>query len=246
MRSFSHRIGLDLFPLFLVIGAICITSQGCKKERMIKWPGADKTLMVAADNAYDTKRLSESIVLIKQWHDNNAPEVAKSLQPGLSESLIKEKFLGLGLRPPKELIDLYNLYNGCDPASNVPFIWYHDFLTLDRAISEYKTLVDTRLLSGWRKAWFPVFQFQDEYYFVDCESKEQNAAPVLVYFTEDTVIRPVFVNLTVMMETMAEIFQSKAVWINKEWGAFKDDIKKIKKIHGKHNPGLEFPYSIKQ
>lgn len=234
----------DRVVYFLVIAALCTFMCACNKERVIEWTGADKELLEKANKAYNPGRLSESLHAIKLWHENNSPAVAKSLKPGLNKNMIKARFLDLGVAAPKELIDLYSLHNGCDPVSNIPFIWYHDFLTLDQAISEYRNLMGARSLTGWRGEWFPVFQFQDEYYFVDCWKKDQIAAPVLHYFMEDTVIRPVFLNLTVMMETMDEIFQSNAVWIDKEWGALKDDIKRIKEIHEKHNPGLEFPYSV--
>lgn len=227
---------------FFIVAFTAAILVGCAQEPDINWAGEDPHLIEKARNSYDKGRLIKALQRIKAWHERSAPEVAESLKPGLDEKVILERFQRLGLEPPRELVELYKWRNGCESASNIPFIWYHDFMSLNSAVSEYKTLLNDWKDLGWRAPWFPVFQFQGEFYFIPCQGPGQEATPVRFFFIEETETKPVYVNLTVMMETMAEVFESGAVWLDKPWGALKDDIERIREIHGRHNPGLIFPY----
>jgi cell wall assembly regulator SMI1 len=218
--------------------------MGCGGGRSPNWKGEDKRLIKLAEQAYDRDKLIGALERIKTLHEHNGAKVVNSLQKGLDEQTILKGFQSIGLKPPHELVLLYQWRNGCDPISNTPFIWYHDFLPLDRALSEYKTLVENRRLTGWHESWFPVFQFQGEYYFLACEPGIEKATAVRHYFVEETETKAIFANLGNMMETMARVFETGAVWLDKESGAFKDDVQRIADVHQRLNPGFEFPYHI--
>lgn len=238
-RDFLIRGGLAVAGLTL--SSIC---SGCWKSDKVYWGYEDQRLIQRAEANYDPKKLKESLERILAWLKANNPVVASALLPGLSEKEIREKTKDLGYEPPQELLILYQWRNGTPDDFDAPFIWYHTFGRLERALKDRKTMLAKASDTSWDKSWFPIFDFQGEEYFVSCAKEPTTARPVRYYFIEETATYPCYINLTTMMETAAAIYESGAVKVVNEQGAIKGDIEQIKEIHHKYNPGMLFPYNV--
>lgn len=192
----------------------------------------------AADGAFDFEQLKHNLTEIEEWHVGQGTGLESSLRKGIPVSSIEEAFSGNECRPNDELKTLWSWRNGENSPS--PFVWYHDFLSMEEALSEYKRLRRNPLMR-WDANYIPVFAFEGEWYAAYCGKKSRSAGPVAHIFLEDEP-RITHVNMTVFISTMAETLRSGAVtWKN---GAMVEDINKVYRIHQKHNQGYDFPYHL--
>jgi len=192
----------------------------------------------AANAAFDPERLTRSLREIEAWHIQHKTGLAESLRKGISGPSIDAAFAGEACAPNAELKALWSWRDG--ERSTVPFIWYHDFLSLEKAKSEYKALLLNPFVR-WDPNYIPVFKFEGEWYASYCGPKSKASGPVVFFFLED---RPTvaYTNLTTLLATMAEAMRSGAVsWEN---GAMAEDIREINRIHQKYNRGYPFPYHV--
>ncbi len=192
----------------------------------------------ASARAFDSELLRRSLKEIEAWHIKNRTGLGDSLQKGISVSSIESAFEGTACSVTDELKALWSWRNGED--SPAPFIWYHDFLSMEESLSEYKRLRGNPLVR-WDPNYVPVFTFDGEWYAAYCGPKGGAAGPVAHFFLEDEP-RITHINVTVFLSTMAEILESGAArWEN---GAMVEDINQVYRVHQKHNIGYEFPYRV--
>ena len=222
MLRFAYFFGLALFSL-------C----ACNSE----FPASTQNLQ-SAEQAFDAELLVRSLDKIEAWHIENDTGVAGSLGAGRSISSIVEQFAGTACTPTEEMQAIWSWHDGA--ISPVPFAWYHDFLPVDEALSEYKSLLLNPLVP-WDPRFFPIFSFEGEWYATYCGKGARSAGPVMFYFLEDGP-RVTFLNLTTYAATMAEALESGAVRFEK--GAMVEDIQAVRLIHQKYNPDYEFPYYV--
>ncbi len=93
----------------------------------------------AAEDAYDSERLKRSLNDIKAWHSEHKTGLTDSLLNGISVPSIEAAFSENECKPTDELKALWSWRNG--EKSSVPFVWYHDFLSMEESQSEYKWLL---------------------------------------------------------------------------------------------------------
>jgi len=199
---------------------------------------ADASKLRAAEQAYDRELLVKSLNEIEAWHVQHETGIADVLAPGRNPSLIEAEFPGTECRLTEELKALWSWRDG--GISSVPFVWYQDFLPLEEALSEYRSLRLNPLVR-WDPRYIPVFSFEGEWFAAYCGEGADKAGPIVHYFLEDKP-RITYVNLTVFLASMAEALRGGGV----RWrgGAMKDDVGKMFSIHRKFNPGYPFPYYI--
>jgi len=191
----------------------------------------------AAEQAYDRDLLVRSLNEIENWHIENNTGVATTLKTGRSGSSIAAEFAASGCRPTEELQVLWSWRDGGGPLS---FVWYHDFLPLDEALSTHRWL-SLNPLVRWDPRYIPVFSFEGEWFAAYCGEGVNSAGPIVHYFLEDEA-RITYVNLTVFVASIAEALRNDAVrWEN---DAMTNDFGKMKVIHQKFNPGYAFPYHV--
>ena len=221
------------FRPIVCCGAALLVLCACSGE----FP-ADTSKFQAAEAGYDAALLTTSLNEIEAWHAKNDTGVAGILRAGRSEASIEEAFTGSDCQPTDELKSLWSWHDG--GVSATPFVWYHDFLPLEDALSEYRWLHINPLVR-WDPHYIPILSFEGEWYAAYCGPKAGSAGPIAHYFLEDGG-RIVSVNLTVFMASMAEAFQSGAIqWKNE---GMVEDIQQVHSIHQRNNPGYEFPYYV--
>jgi len=198
----------------------------------------DASKLKAAEEAYNEALLVDSLNEIEAWHARNDTGVANILTKGRPPTSILEEFSGTDCKPTAELKALWSWHDGGVGAT--PFVWYHDFLPLKEALSEYKWLRLNPLVQ-WDPQYIPIFAFEGEWYAAYCGQDADSAGPIVHYFLEDEP-RMVYVNLTAFMASMAEALRSGAVqWDN---DAMTDDIREMRAIHQRFNRGYDFPYYV--
>lgn len=198
----------------------------------------DSAKIQAAEQAYDQVLLVKSLNEIQAWHIENDTGVANILGTGMSPSSIAAQFANSNCTLTEELTALWSWHDG--GISSVPFVWYHDFLPLQEALSEYRWL-QLNPLVRWDPRYIPIFAFEGEWFAAYCGEDANKAGPIVHYFLEDEP-RIAYVNLTVFLASMAEGLRSGGIhWQD---GAMKDDIGKMHLIHQKRNPGYAFPYYV--
>ena len=195
-----------------------------------------------AEATFDAQALDAALTDISRWHHDNQTQIAAALQPGLEEAVVQEKFATLPCRPTEELVQLWGWHNGTRDTAQ-PFIWYHNFLPVEQVITEYEALrANPRL--GWRENWLPVFEFEGEWYFVECDDRPRTASPVGYFFQEDTEAIVAYTSLTKMLETSAAWFKKRAVTWDARQEAMQEDLKRLLEIHQDLNEDARFPYHV--
>lgn len=199
---------------------------------------ADPGALERAARAYDADALTHSLAAIEAWHVGNDTGLAPRLRPGLAAPTLASRPLVSRCRLNAELAALWSWHDGGRGAA--PLVWYHDFLSLDEAVSEYRWLLLAPLVR-WDPRYLPVLSFEGEWYGVYCGAGSPLAGPVVHYFLEDSP-RIVAVNLTAFMTMMAQAMETGALrW---EDGAMVEDIHALSALHQRHNPGHPFPYHV--
>ncbi|MEK7412070.1 MAG: SMI1/KNR4 family protein [Planctomycetota bacterium] len=203
-----------------------------------------KTAVEVAEKRFDALVLKRALDDIEAWHRKCGTKVSQLLQPPLSSSEIEMKIGRLGIELPEEVRLLYQWKNGSKDAGvlRYPLFWYHHFLSLEQAIGEREKLRANSEL-GWHANWWPLFDFEGEYYFVECDSK-RSALPIMFYSGEDTEIYYAYLNLTTMLETASAILNKDIVKAGDEGFSLDGDVKLIFKEHKRFNDGARFPYQV--
>ena len=111
--------------------ALCL--YGCTGEFPV-----DAPKLQAAEQAYDGELLVKSLNEIDAWHVEHDTGVANVLGAGNNPLSIEAEFANLDCRLTDELKALWSWCDG--GVASVPFVWYHDFLSLQEALSEYRWL----------------------------------------------------------------------------------------------------------
>ncbi len=217
-----------------VLAALLLsTLVGCKGD----FP-ADKPALAAAENVYDIELLRRSLEEIEAWHIKNNTGVVNVLGAGRDVSEIESEFTSPQCQPTEELKTLWSWRDGGFSAT--PFVWYHDYLPLEDAVSQRQWLRFNPLVQ-WDPRYIPVFAFEGEWFAAYCGKGSSKAGPIVHYFLEDEP-RISYVNLTVFLAGIAEALRTGAIqWEN---NAVKDDVRKMHSIHQKRNPGYPFPYHV--
>lgn len=178
--------------------------------------------------------LTDALERILNWLRANHPEAASSLQPGLSYEEIEAKLADLPFCLPQEVYELYKWRNGSSDNGEADCFNYYRFIPLEESVEQAKKQVSEDLLEGtFPFGWFPLFEFEGEYLAViGAESKIDNS-PIVCHYEDESIA---YTNLTGMMLTMAECYETGAYDKNEleeDWQANRE---KEKKLCIKYNP----------
>ena len=119
----------------------------------------DSAHLRSANEKADLEELVQSLESIKAWHSENQTGIAASLRPGLSGPELEPELLFGRCALSDELKTLWAWHDGA--RTEVPFVWYHDFLPLEDAVSEYRWLLLNPLLR-WDPEYIPILSFEGE------------------------------------------------------------------------------------
>jgi hypothetical protein len=105
------------------------------------------------------KEIHSALDEIEGWLKAHAPQLARSLRPGLTRTKIQALIEKRPLVLPEEAIALYERWDGM--ADRHSFFFDREFLIFDDALKYYDILTDVdRQWGAYPFAWLPLFQVQ--------------------------------------------------------------------------------------
>jgi cell wall assembly regulator SMI1 len=155
--------------------------------------------------------LTEVLNRILIWMNGHDSNLGAGLHPGLTANQVSAQVGALPFTLPEEAFELYRWRNGARgerPVTLVPYFW---FMPLEEAIRSYRSCRD---LPGFRKNWFPLFDFNgDEAICLECGKAEAATAPVIRHDYESGPEK-VAGSLTELMRRTAESYESGRYTLN--------------------------------
>ncbi|MEM9926153.1 MAG: hypothetical protein AAF915_20775 [Cyanobacteria bacterium P01_D01_bin.50] len=180
--------------------------------------------------------LTNALDRILNWFQDNKSSTIDSLQPGLTIEEIESKVKDLPFRLTQEVYELYQWRNGMIDDGSCFFQNYR-FIPLEETLEESNLFEEAWGLSL-PFGWFPLFEFEGEFFAVVGAEENSNNSPILhTYEGIDLIHR----NLTNMMCCIAECYDTGAYYIG-ELGNLEENKIAAKNILLKYNP--EFHYIL--
>lgn len=155
-------------------------------------------------------------------------EIARSLQPGLSQEEIASRLVDFPYTLPTEVIELYQWRNGQGGIYPDELVPYERFLSLEDALKEYKKQIELAVEFSeedlpWQELfdphWLPVFKDDANYYVVSTSLERQDCSAIFYkseYDSVDDVCKSeMFPDLTSMMLAVMECWETGAYYISK-------------------------------
>ena len=147
--------------------------------------------------------LIKALDKVYDWLLEHKPDVALSLQPGLTRQEIDELTKDLPCRLPEEIYQLYQWRNGCEHKC---FIEDKEFYSLQKSISishsHYK-YYENRQFRVYKHNWLTIFgTFHDFYYFYSAILGQKEIAPIRNFDPDDQNYSFRHISLTKMMQTV--------------------------------------------
>ncbi|MBU6955941.1 hypothetical protein [Hahella sp. HN01] len=195
-----------------------------------------------AITASDLSRVEELTIQILNYHKSQNTLVSRTLNPPIAKEEVRKLFSEFSCEPPEEIYRIWSIINGTSmTGSDDSFIWYHKLMSAEDSISKNKELRNYDM-PDWNSDWFPIFEFQDEWYFFECTDTPKLASPIVFYFTESGAWYS-YINLTTMLEFGAAVISQG---LHKEDGeiSYSERNRRLYEIHRKFNEGATFPYAV--
>lgn len=173
--------------------------------------------------------LTETLERIFKHLQQNRPEVASLLKPGLKFEEIQSKIRNLPFRLPEEVYELYQWRNGIDSTNisrinlhlDSSFIPHFDFIPLEQAIEDSKEIEEFRHEytsledKNCHKPWFPIFGSDDlEYFLVFGDSDNNKYSSIMqCHLGGGSLPKLKYPNLTTFMLIVAECYETNAYYL---------------------------------
>lgn len=173
--------------------------------------------------------LTKTLNRIVNWIEQYRPSYIKYLQPGLSKAEIKEIIKELPIKLPTEIYELYQWRNGTVPGDKArETAWLFEnwtFMSLQEAVKRYQehnsykhTWKSSPIQNNFSSNSFTIF-----YNMEDCQAgyllinANLNECPVIFedFKGGDNSLIRKYTNLTTMMLTMAECYETGAYYLDK-------------------------------
>ena len=188
-------------------------------------------------------QLTDSLNQIKTWLENNCPQAAETITPGLTLSEIESKIENLPFSLPGEFYELYQWSRGnsLDTKDIYTYIFGADDATslnsLQYAIEVFPDLVDEEFeecaINYIGKPLFPIFGSDATFHCIVGDWESETPSPI-IYVTEICETNHSYVSLTSMMLTAVEALQQNALDFNsKSYSKWNEE--KYAEIYLKHN-----------
>ncbi len=140
--------------------------------------------------------------------------IADRRRPGLTPAEVEVQIRAVGLRPPKDLVQLYAYCDGTETIEGKDLLRKIDFfpgfywMNLDEAITVYRSVSPHRM---WSRSWLPIFaNGGGDFYVVICDTASAFFGEVLMVMYGETDHIVEFKNVSAMFETLERCFAQKA------------------------------------
>lgn len=187
-------------------------------------------------------QLTDSLNQIKTWLEDNYPQAAENITPGLSLEEIESKIQGLPFSLPEEFYELYQWSRGDFPGSQTMYTGIFDSfdgMALNslkyamQAFSGFEDEFEECAVNYIGKPLFPIFGTDATYLCIVGDWQHKIPSPI-VYVSELRETSHKFVSLITMLKTVAESLQANALSFDtKTYNNW--DEQKYAEIYLKHN-----------
>jgi hypothetical protein len=175
--------------------------------------------------------LTNALNRIFAWLEKHSPRSASGFQPGLSSKEIEERLNVLPFCVSQEVRELYRWRNGDEIYS--PVFGYLSFVDLDTACDISESVNGIYPQSRYL---FPVFDFDGEYFAVECDMAMTETSPVF-HVSDCYDVNFAFINLTSMMLALAECYETGVYGVKEDGRLEVVDTIEFGRIRKKYNPG---------
>jgi cell wall assembly regulator SMI1 len=167
--------------------------------------------------------------------------VVSQLQPGLSDQDVARVEATLPFQLTEEVRAVYRFCNGIalDPTKVLGHQWFFPGFYLPSLEHARERFEGRKLAAQWRKGWFPLFEDgAGDFYIVPCKKKPLDRAPVIGFIHGEPEQPIEYLDVTTMIETLADCYAQGAFFVNQEDMLDVDDDAQ-ERIARQHNPGLD-------
>lgn len=190
-------------------------------------------------------QLTDSLNQIQAWLENNFPEAAETITPGLTISEIESKIETLPFSLPNEFYEIYQWSRGnsLDTQTNYSSILDPyagtSLSNIEDAIERFSTFVDEEFeecaVNYIGKPLFPIFQTDLDCLCLIGDWEDKNSSPIIVV-SDIHETEHAYISITSMMLTVVELLEANAFDFNK--GCLNWDEKKHAEIYLKYNSNI--------
>ncbi|MEH1845647.1 MAG: HEAT repeat domain-containing protein [Nostoc sp.] len=187
--------------------------------------------------------IKNALTRINYWFRKNHPAKIASLASGLSPLEIDNLFSGLSFKVSEEVREIYQWSNGY-LINKCADDWIFDYmylLSLESGVKEAQTWVEEHeeialMYKYAGKPILPICMSDIEFLAVVATDDEQTTSPV-IHISEIVEISLRYTNLTAMMLTIAESYETGGLFIGFK-GYIEKDEKKYAAAYRKYNSGI--------
>ena len=174
------------------------------------------------------------------WLQQNQPEFAASFLPGLNDEQINESVKDLQLQLPEEIYELYRWRNGTKERQKTVVSPTFELLPLEDAVTLAEQLADISEEEPIRfegHCLFPFIDAEGDMCTVLLKEEKENSSPIISILAEEYEPEIIYNNLTSMMQTFAECYETNAYRLDDE-GFLEEDEDKVAEILRKYNSDI--------
>ncbi|MGA2592076.1 MAG: SMI1/KNR4 family protein [Bryobacteraceae bacterium] len=181
----------------------------------------------------ETTQLTESLERIRAWGEANRRNIARDLNPGLTQEQILELASQLPCPLPAEVCELYRWRNGSSTWSSLDT--WRPFRPLAELIERYheETEFARDNPEWWKIEWLPLFDEGKSKVIAMLPAGASLTAPIYEYYTEEGIgPNPAYPSLTVMMAVHAEAYEELGVVAEPDW--FNAAVAAVERARSRH------------
>ena len=182
--------------------------------------------------------LTEALNRILTWLAKHKPNVALSLQPGLTDKEIDETIKDWLGQLPGEVRELYQWHNGSEDRyfyDDFDWLPVEGFLSLEKAIETYYYLLGSSSVCDEmaNPNWLPIYTLDSKYLIVigDEDRKTLSVSELWVKYNEIEMYYP---NLTNLMLALDSCYETGAYYLE-ENGEVQENEQKVAEIECRYN-----------
>ncbi|BAY86765.1 PBS lyase HEAT-like repeat protein [Calothrix parasitica NIES-267] len=190
-------------------------------------------------------QLTDSLNQIKTWLEENFPQAAETITPGLTLSEIESKIENLPFSLPEEFYELYQWSGGNDLTSQTTYSYIFgaddatSLINLEYAMEVFPDFVDEDeecAVHYINKPLFPIFGSDATFHCIIGDWEDETPSPI-VYVSDIIETNHSYVSLTSMIQTAVESLEANALDFNSK-SYNKWDEEKYAEIYFKYNSNI--------
>ncbi len=189
----------------------------------------------------DEARLNAALDQVVAHLTRLGRSVVSQLQPGLSAAEVARVEASLPFQLTEEVRAVYRWRNGIalDQNKVLGDQWFFPGFYLPSLEHARERFEGRKRAAQWRRGWYPLFEDgAGDFYIVPCKKKPLERAPVIGFIHGEPEQPIEYLDVTTMIETLADCYAQGAFFVN-DAGILDVDDDAQERIARQHNPGVD-------